>query len=166
MPDKPTRRIGPLAETLSEVDLREVPRTICPVPVPLKVVVRPSFVPMTLAVKDISVKGVSLIARGPTAALPPGTSLAIFWKYGAPERWRTIRLDVIWTSARADGGWSAGCMFAERLDESDVEGFLQQRVQELGAGKEPRTQEKGRAATCCVGGSLPAQTTDYFNPSA
>lgn len=128
MPEKPKRRIGPLADTLSEIDLREVPRTVCPVPVPVRVVVRPSFVPLTLAVKDISIKGLSLIAKGPTTPLPPGSGLALFWKYGQPERWRTIRLDVIWHATRPDGGWIAGCAFAERLEDADLEAFLQQQI--------------------------------------
>jgi hypothetical protein len=126
MPENPKRQIGPLAETLCEVDLREVPRTVCAVPVAVRVVVRPSFAPLTLTVKDISIKGISLIARGPTTPLPAGAHLALFWKYGPPECWRTLRLDVIWHASRTDGGWIAGCMFAERLAEEDVEAFLQQ----------------------------------------
>ena len=131
MLDKPTRRIGPLAETLSEIDFREVPRTVCPVPVPVRVVVRPSFVPTTLAIRDISTKGLSLLARGPAQPLPAGAGLALFWKYGPPERWRTIRLDVIWQAARPDGGWVVGCAFAERLADADVAAFLQQREAEM-----------------------------------
>jgi hypothetical protein len=127
MAEQPTRRIGPLAETVNEIDLREVPRTVCPVPIPVRIVVRPSFVPTTLAIRDISTKGLCLLATGPTAPLPQGTSLALFWKYGPPERWRTIRLDVIWQTARLDGGWIAGCRFAERLADADVAAFLQAR---------------------------------------
>src|SRR5579859_6540152 len=126
MPDQPQRRISPLADTLCEVDFREVPRTVCPVPATVRVVVRPSFAPLALTVKDLSVKGISLIARGPTAPLPAGAHQALFWKYGPPERWRTLRLDVVWRASRTDGGWIAGCMFAERLAEDDVEAFLQQ----------------------------------------
>ncbi len=132
MLDEPTRRIGPLAETLTEVDLREVPRRVCPVPVPVRVVVRPSFVPTTLAIRDISTKGVCLLAKGPTPPLTLGTSLALFWKYGPPERWRTIRLDVIWQNARIDGGWIAGCAFAERLADADLAAFLQECDAEAG----------------------------------
>jgi hypothetical protein len=136
MPEEPKRHIGPLAETLCDVDFREVPRTVCPVPVSVRVVVRPSFAPLTLIVKDISIKGISLIARGPTASLPAGAHLALFWKYGPPERWRTLRLDVVWHATRTDGGWIAGCMFAERLAEEDVEAFLQQAQVNVGRDEE------------------------------
>lgn len=132
MIDKATRRIGPLADTLTEVDLREVPRAVCPVPVPVRMVVRPSFVPTTLAIRDISTKGLCLLANGPAAPLAPlpqGTGLAFFWKYGPPERWRTIRLDVIWHTARGDGGWIAGCAFAERLTDADLAAFLQLKTE-------------------------------------
>jgi hypothetical protein len=127
MPDTPTRRIGPLAETLHELDLREVPRIPCPVPVLVRVIVRPSFVPLTLVIKDISTKGLRLLGHGPTALVPPGSHLALCWKYGSPDRWRTMRLAVIWQAARTDGRWIAGCIFAERLQHADVEAFLQQR---------------------------------------
>ena len=127
MSEKPTRRIGPLAETLCELDLREVPRRVCAVPVPVRVVIRPSFVPLTLVIKDISTKGVCLLAQRSAAPLPPDAGLALYWSYGPPERWRTLRLDVIWQAERPDGGWVAGCTFAERLSDEDVEAFLQER---------------------------------------
>jgi len=101
------------------------------VPVPVRVLIRPSFVPMTLVIKDISVKGMSLVALGPTPPLPPDAELALVWKYGPPQRWRTLRLEVVWQAARPRRGCIVGCMFVERLTEEDVEAFLHVREIEV-----------------------------------
>jgi hypothetical protein len=114
-------KIGPAAPTQPQVDLREAPRHCCPDRHELRVAVRPTFLPMTVLVKDISTKGIGLLVESHIA---PGACLAIPWMYGPPERWRTVRATVVRLAPRRDGGWVAGCVFVERLEPRDIEAFL------------------------------------------
>jgi hypothetical protein len=126
MSDIPVRKVDPLADTHYDVDTREVPRLDCPPRQKLRIAVRPNFVPITVVVKDISAKGIGLLVEG---HLPVGACLALPWLFGPPDRWRTLRVKVVRLSARRDGGWVAGCVFEQRLDQCDVEAFLEhQRV--------------------------------------
>jgi hypothetical protein len=124
MADKPAHRIAPLAPTEKEIDTREAPRSECTARRKVRVSVRPSFLPITVTVKDISTKGIGLISDGYVA---PGSWLALPWMVGPPERWRTLRVKVVRLAARRDGTWLVGCQFETRLEASDVEAFLDQR---------------------------------------
>jgi hypothetical protein len=127
------REIGPLAETQYDLDTREAPRFGCPVRPALRVMVRPSFLPITVIVNDISCKGAGLLCE---SHIEPGACLAAFWKYGPPHRWRTLRLKVVRLAPRRDGGWIAGCVFAEHLQPGELEAFLCYRQQPSEAGQE------------------------------
>jgi hypothetical protein len=116
-----TRVANPIAETNPDLDIREVPRAACLLRPSLRVMVRPSFLPLTVLVQDISSKGVGLLCE---SHMPPGTELAILWMYGPPEEWRTLRAKVVRLSPRRDGGWVAGCVFAARLFPGELETFL------------------------------------------
>ncbi len=111
-PPKASQSIGPLAETCYEIDTREVPRFGCYGRPLLKIMVRPSFLPVITGVRDISTKGIGLACD---RLIAPGASLAVLWDYGSPERWRTLRARVARASAAPRGGWVIGCTFAERL---------------------------------------------------
>jgi hypothetical protein len=113
--------IDPLAETLNEIDTREVPRSLCVRGRLLRVMVRPSFRPVEVVVQDISLKGAGLVSSGP---IDPGASLAVLWAFGPPQHWRTIRARVARASPRRRGGWIVGCTFEERLWPDDLAAFL------------------------------------------
>jgi hypothetical protein len=118
---KVSRVIGPLAETQYEIDTREVPRFGCSGRPLLKVMVRPSFMPVCTGVRDISTKGLGLVCE---RLIPPGACLAVLWDYGLPEQWRTLRARVCRASAASRGGWIIGCTFVERLQLCDIDAFL------------------------------------------
>jgi hypothetical protein len=113
--------VGLVAETQSEIDIRESPRFGCPTLPTLRIMIRPSFIPINVRVNDISAKGVGLVSE---KHLESGTSLAVLWKYGTADRWRTLRARVVRLSPRRDGNWVAGCVFAEPLQPDDMEAFL------------------------------------------
>jgi len=115
------RILGLLPETRNDVDLREAPRFDCPVRPRLRIMIRPSFLPITVAVSDISFKGVGLLCE---SHIEPGSCLALLWKYGSADRWRTIRARVVRVAPRRDGGWVVGCVFAEHLHPADMGAFL------------------------------------------
>src|SRR4051812_44581069 len=102
MTSKPNRPRGPLAKTHYDLDTREVPRLKCPVRPALRVSVRPSFLPITVTVNDISTKGIGLLAE---SHIEIGASLAAFWGYGSPERWRTLRFKAVRRTPGRDGNW-------------------------------------------------------------
>jgi hypothetical protein len=110
------------AVTQNDIDCREAPRFECLVRPRLRVMIRPSFLPVTVTVNDISVKGVGLLCE---SHIEPGSAIALSWKYGSADRWRTIRARVVHLSPRRDGGWVAGCVFAEQLQPADMRAFLQ-----------------------------------------
>ena len=120
-PPKVSRPIGPLAETHYEIDTREAPRFGCYGRPLLKVMIRPSFLPVMTGVRDISTKGMGLACD---RLIPPGACLAVLWDYGPPERWRTLRARVSRASAAVRGGWVIGCTFLERLQLCDVDAFM------------------------------------------
>jgi hypothetical protein len=125
---KASRSIGPLAETQYEIDTREVPRFGCFGRPLLKVMVRPSFLPVMAGVRDISTKGMGLACD---RLIAPGACLAVLWDYGAPERWRTLRARVSRASAAVRGGWVIGCTFLERLQLCDVDAFMRSMHQPM-----------------------------------
>ena len=133
MADTQVGKVGPLAQTQCDIDLREVPRYGCPDRPGVRVSVRPNFVPTTVVVKDISTKGVGLLID---SYLAPGSCLALPWMYGPPERWRTLRANVVRLSPRRDGGWVAGCVFQERLEPCDIEAFLKHQRRPLAASRD------------------------------
>jgi hypothetical protein len=110
-----------LAETQFDFEMREVPRFSCTVRPQVRVAVRPNFLPTTVHVKDISTKGIGLLVD---SHLAPGACVAVPWMYGSPERWRTLRAHVVRLAPRHDGGWVAGCVFDEWLDDHEVEDFV------------------------------------------
>jgi hypothetical protein len=113
--------VGSLAETQSEIDVRESPRFRCPTQPTLRIMVRPSFIPVNVRVHDISAKGIGLVCD---KHLESGACLAVLWKYGSADRWRTLRARVVRLTPRRDGKWVAGCVFAEPLQPADMEAFL------------------------------------------
>ncbi len=116
-----SRIVGLLPETQYDIDVREAPRFGCPMRSPVRVIIRPSFLPLTVAVNDVSAKGIGLLCD---TYIEPGASLAIFWKFGGARRWRTIRARVVRLAPRRDGGWVAGCVFHEQLQHTDMEALL------------------------------------------
>jgi hypothetical protein len=121
MRNPPSRIVGLLPETQYDLDVREAPRFGCPVLARLRVIVRPSFVPVTMTVKDISAKGIGFLYD---LHIEPGARLAIFWRFGGAQRWRTLCARVVRLAPRPDGGWLVGCMFQERLQDADLEVLL------------------------------------------
>jgi PilZ domain len=116
-----TRMVNLLAETLYDLDVREAPRFDCPTKPTLRIMVRPSFVPVNVTVNDISSKGIGLVCE---KHLESGADLAVLWKYGTADRWRTLRARVVRLAPRRDGTWVAGCVFAEPLQPDDMEAIL------------------------------------------
>jgi hypothetical protein len=110
-----------LPKTKSDIDIREAARFSGPARPKLRVMIRPSFLPVTVAVSDISTKGVGLLCE---SHIEPGSCLALLWKYGSVDRWRTLRVRVVRLTPRRDGGWVAGCVFGEQLQPADMEAFL------------------------------------------
>ncbi len=102
-----TRMVNFLAETLYDLDVREAPRFDCPTKPTLRIMVRPSFVPVNVTVNDISSKGIGLVCE---KHLESGADLAVLWKYGTADRWRTLRARVVRLAPRRDGTWVAGCV--------------------------------------------------------
>jgi hypothetical protein len=125
---KLSRSVGPLAETQYEIDTREVPRFGCRNRPLLKVMIRPSFLPVTTSVRDISTKGMGLACD---RLIPPGSYLAVLWDYGSPDRWRTLLARVSRAAASPRGGWVIGCTFVQRLQLSDVDAFIRTSEQPL-----------------------------------
>ncbi len=122
MPEQAARLIGPLAETQYDLETREVPRINCQGRPMLKVMVRPSFMTVPAAVRDLSVKGIGLLCAGP---IQPGSRLAVLWDFGPPEAWRTLQARVARTTPCPRGGWVVGCTFDQRLQPADLESYLQ-----------------------------------------
>ena len=120
--------VGLLAETQLELDIREAPRFRCPTQPTLRIMIRPSLIPVNVKVNDISAKGIGLVCE---KHLECGACLAVLWKYGKAERWRTLRARVVRLSARRDGNWVAGCVFAEPLHPDDMEAFLRLKPERL-----------------------------------
>jgi PilZ domain len=110
-----------LPKTLGDTDIREEPRAACPMRPALRIMIRPSFLPITVVVQDISSKGIGLLCDSHLAL---DACLAILWMYGPPNEWRTVQARVVRLSPRRDGGWVAGCVFAERLRPGEMESFL------------------------------------------
>ena len=121
MRQSPTRIVGLLPETQNDVDVRESPRFGCPLPARLRVIVRPSFLPVTVTVKDISAKGIGFFCE---SHMEPGARLAIFWRFGGVQQWRTIRASVVRLAPQPDGDWVVGCEFQDRLQNVDMEALL------------------------------------------
>jgi PilZ domain len=118
----PSARIeGLLPETQYDIDVREAPRFGCPLRSQLRVIIRPSFLPVTVTVNDVSAKGIGLLCE---AHIELGACLAIFWKFGGAQRWRTVRARVVRLAPRRDGGWVAGCVFQDPLQNADLEALL------------------------------------------
>jgi hypothetical protein len=115
------RIVGLLPETHHHIDVREAQRFGCPARSRLRVIIRPSFLPVTVTVKDVSAKGIGLLCESYIAR---GAALAIFWKFGGAQHWRTIRATVVRLAPRRDGGWIVGCVFQDRLQHSEVEALL------------------------------------------
>ena len=115
------RIVGLLPETQYDIDVREVPRFGCPERSRLRVIIRPSFLPITVAVYDVSAKGIGLLSE---MHVEPGAVLAIFWNFGGASRWRTIRARAVRLTARPDGGWIVGCIFQDQVQQTDVEALL------------------------------------------
>jgi PilZ domain len=115
------RMVGLLSETQLEIDIRAAPRFGCPTQPTLRIMVRPSFIPVNVKVHDISAKGIGLVSE---KHLESGACLAVLWKYGTADRWRTLRARVVRLTPRRDGNWVAGCVFAEPLLPDDMEAFL------------------------------------------
>lgn len=122
------RTVGLLAETQLELDIREAPRFRSQTQPTLRIMIRPSFIPVNVKVHDISAKGVGLVSE---KHLESGACLALLWKYGTADRWRTLRARVVRLSPRRDGNWVAGCVFAEPLLPNDMEAFLRLKPERL-----------------------------------
>jgi hypothetical protein len=116
-----SRIVGLLPETQYDIDVREAPRFGCPAPSQLRVIIRPSFLPVTVTVNDISAKGIGLLCD---THIEPGAYLAIFWKFGGARRWRTIRARVVRLAPRRGGAWVVGCVFLDPLHQTDMEALL------------------------------------------
>jgi hypothetical protein len=115
------RIVGLLPETQYDIDIRVAPRFGCPVRSRLRVIIRPSFLPVTVTVNDVAAKGIGLLCE---SHIEQGASLAIFWKFGGAQRWRIIRARVVRLAPRRDGGWIVGCVFQDQLQHSEVEALL------------------------------------------
>src|SRR5262249_46674425 len=115
------RIVGLLPETQYELDIREAHRFACALKPRVRVMVRPSFLPVDMIVNDISTKGVGLLCEAPVEL---GSSLALLWQYGDAENWSTVRARVVRLSPRRDGGWVAGCVFERQLRNTQLTEFL------------------------------------------
>src|SRR4051812_23957146 len=70
--------------------------------------VRPTHQGMRGRVYDISVSGVGLVSADP---VPPGSRIALDWRFGPEEAHQTLLAWVVRAVPRPNGKWLLGCRF-------------------------------------------------------
>jgi hypothetical protein len=110
--EKPTKR---------EIDVRAAPRHLLARRPPIRVLMRPSFKGAMVLVRDISTRGICLLAGTP---IQQGSRLALPWEVGPETDRRTVLARVVHTTRLICGDWIMGCAFDEPLTNADIIAFL------------------------------------------
>jgi hypothetical protein len=124
MNNTPTLTTTMVSGDAPESERRAAVRYACPHAPLLQAVVRPSFAAVTVLVDDVSTTGVGLFCDEP---LEVGVRIAVLWRCGPQECWRTVRARVVRVAPGPQGGWIVGCVFDEPLQPGDVVALVRQQ---------------------------------------
>lgn len=90
---------------------------------PGQLLIKPSFTPVSVEVRDISRGGLGLVFPIP---LEPGTTIAFQF---LPEPWTdlgTLMAQVVYTLPERNEGWRLGCQLARALKRNELAELLSQ----------------------------------------